>query len=393
MNILDVFKPRQKRHGGQIALSLADAFDECCSNGYTSLANCPEIIAGVRTISEMISSMTIYLEKNTEHGDQRLINQLSRKIDIEPCKTMTRRTWMDWIVMTMLLYGNGNAVVYPHTDDGLLGDLEPIPASRVSFMENGRDYKILIDGIPHDGANFLLFVHNPDERYPWKGAGLRVPLREVAERLKQAGETETAFMKSKWKPTLIVKVDALTEEFSSPEGREKLADAYLHPSHPGEPWIIPADQFQIEQVRPLSLADLAINDQVKLDKQTVAAIIGVPPFILGVGEYSEKEWNNFVNRKIKPIAEAIEQELTRKLIINPQWYLKFNIMSLMDYDIKTIVEVFNSMADRGYVDGNEVRNKVGLSPRDGLDELKILENYIPVDMSGNQKKLVQKEDK
>ena len=30
-----------------------------------------------------------------------------------------------------------------------------------------------------------------------------------------------------------------------------------------------------------------------------------------------------------------------------------------------------------------------MSPRDGLDELRILENYIPYDMSGQQKKLVQ----
>ena len=45
------------------------------------------------------------------------------------------------------------------------------------------------------------------------------------------------------------------------------------------------------------------------------------------------------------------------------------------------------MADKGLVTGNEVRDKLNMSPLDGLDELRILENYIPADRIGDQKKL------
>jgi HK97 family phage portal protein len=196
-------------------------------------------------------------------------------------------------------------------------------------------------------------------------------------------------MSTKWKPSIIVKVDAMIDEFSSPEGRKKLMDEYISSSEAGEPWLIPAEQFDVETIKPLSLADLAISDSVVMDKRTVASIIGVPPFVLGVGEYDQTAWNSFINNTVRIIAQEIEQELTRKLILNPKWYVKFNILSLMNWDLQTIADVFGKLSDRGFVTGNEVRDRIGMSPANGLDEFRILENYIPYDMSALQKKLVQ----
>jgi HK97 family phage portal protein len=260
----------------------------------------------------------------------------------------------------------------------------------VSFISNGyRDYKVCIDGTDRNPDSVLHFVYNPDKTYLWKGQGLTVSLKDVAGNLKQAAATEKGFMKSKWKPSIIVKVDALTEEFSSKSGRQKLLDSYVDSAEVGQPWLIPAEQFQVEQVKPLSLADLAIKDTVELDKRTVAAIIGVPPFLLGVGDYKQEAWNSFIQNTVKPIAISMQQEMTKKLILSEKMYLKFNVLSLMDWDIKTISAVFGGLSDKGIVTGNEVRDRLGMSHLEGLDELRILENYIPSDMIGLQKKLVQ----
>lgn len=193
-------------------------------------------------------------------------------------------------------------------------------------------------------------------------------------------------MSSEWKPSIIVKVDALSEEFASPEGRQKLLDSYVKPASTGEPWLIPAEQFEVEQVRPLTLADLALKDSVELDKRTVAAVIGVPPFLLGVGEFKRDEWNNFVQTKVRAIAQNIAQEMTRCLIISPKWYIHLNYWSLMDYDLKATSDILLAGADRGFVCGDEWRDRMHMAPA-GLTEYKVLENYIPYDMSGDQEKL------
>ena len=382
--------PQQNRSNGGIGFLLTtDARDTLCVEGYTTLDRNPEVQTACRRIAEMIGSLTIYLMANTERGDVRIVNELSRAIDIDPMPTMTRSAWMQAIVMNMLLYGEGNAIVLPHTWNGMLRSLEPISACRVNFLPapNYRDYKVVIDGKAHDPQNLLHFVYNPDEIYLWKGKGIRVSLIDIVKNLKQAQKTENAFMASEWKPSIIVKVDSLTDEFASPEGRQKLLDSYVKPSENGEPWLIPAEQFSVEQVRPLSLADLAINDTVELDKRTVAAVLGVPAFLLGVGEYNKDAWNSFIQNTIGPLAIQIQQELTKKLILSPKWYIKFNILSLMDWDIEAIYRVWGGLADRGIVTGNEARDRLGMSPLEGLDELKVLENYIPVDRIGDQSKL------
>ena len=371
-----------------------DAHDLLCVDGYTTLDRNPEIMTACRRIAELIGSLTIHLMANTERGDIRITNELSRLIDINPMPTMTRSHWMQAIVMNMLLYGEGNSIVIPHTWEGKLQSLEPISAARVSFLpQNGyRDYKVQIDGQSRDPESLLHFVYNPDELYLWKGKGFTVSLIDIANNLKQAQKTENAFMASEWKPSIIVKVDALTDEFASPEGRQKLLDSYVKPASDGEPWLIPAEQFSVEQIRPLTLADLAINDTVTLDKKTVAAVLGVPPFLLGVGEYNQAAWNSFIQNTIRPIAIGIQQELTKKLILSPKWYLKFNTLSLMDWDIGAIYQVWGGLADRGIVTGNEARDRLGMPPLDGLDELKVLENFIPADRIGDQKKLGGNDD-
>lgn len=377
-------EPTQKR---SVVLVNGTGWDEISCMGYTSLDHNPEIVAAVDTIARLIGSMTIYLMENSEDGDIRIKDELAKKVDVNPNSYMTRSNFVQWIVKNLFLDGRGNVVVWPDTRRGILRELVPIPPALVSFVPSGWGYKIIADGKEYDPDEMLHFAINPGSYYPWKGDGFQVSLADVANNLKQASATEKGFMSSKWKPSIIVKVDALIDEFSSPEGRQNLLNSYLATEEPGTPWIIPAENFQVEQVKPLTLSDLALADMVTLDKKTVASILGVPSFVLGVGEFKRDEWNNFIKSRVMPIARMIEQELTKKLLYSPSRFFRFSARSLYNYDLKDMAQVADDQYIRGIMTGNEVRDWIGLSPLPGLNELVILENYIPAGMIGQQNKL------
>lgn len=379
----------KRTDSGLLWLSSPDSYTWLTSNGYSRLIDSPEIQTAASRIADLISSMTIHLMANTKDGDQRIKNELSRKIDVSPNKWTTRKQWMFSIVRNILLDGEGNSVQIPHFVGGYLDDLEPMDMTKVQFISPGYGYTIDYNGRPFNPDEVLHFVANPDPQKPWMGKGYRVLLSDLAKTLKQAQTTRAEFMNNPT-PSIIVRVDALTEEFASNAGRELLLKQYFQAVENGKPWLIPAELADIQQVKPMSISDLAIKDSISIDKRTAAAIFGVPPFLVGEGTFDRDEYNSFVSTIVLPIARGIEQELTRKLLLKPEWYFRFNPRSLFSYSLTEISEVACNYVDRAIIDRNEARDWSGWNPRDGLSELAILENYIPYSKIGDQKKLEEK---
>lgn len=357
--------------------------------GYTKLSDNPDVLIAVDKIADLVSNMTIHLMENTSQGDKRVKNQLSRKIDIEPYRNMTRKSWIYKIVRDLLLDGDGNSIVHIGVDPQttFIEDLTPLPMQAVMLEEIDGGYLINYNGITYTPDEVIHFVLNPHPVYPYKGTGYRVALREIVKNLNQSTVTKNNFMSGKYMPSLVISVDALTEELASPEGREEVMKKYFDETEGGKPWIIPADLIKVDQVKPLSLKDIAIIEGAELDKKTVAGLLGVPAFFLGVGDFNKEEYNNFINTRIYAIGQIISQTLTRDLLFNPSWFFRLNPRSLYSYDLTEMVTAGTQLVDRNAMRRNELRDWIGLDPDEEMNEMIVLENYIPANMLGSQEKL------
>lgn len=354
-------------------------------NGYMPITKNEEVKKCIHKIADLVSSMTIMLMENSNDGDIRLKNELSKKIDVYPNNFMTRKNFIYKIVADMLTHGN--AVVMPSEAEGLLENLLIWDISRVTFRGDFTGYEMEYNLKRIQPDEVLHFVLIPDDVLPFKGQGFIPIVKETIANIVQANTTKTGFLQSKWRPSLIIKVESDAEGMQIQEERKKILNSYVGDTENGEPWIVPASEIDVKEVRPLSLQDLAIQESIELDKKAVAAAFGIPAFMVGVGLFNKDEYNNFISSVIMPIAKSIEQELTKKLVYKPTWYFRFNAKSLMQYDLGELTTHVKEMVAGGLINRNEGRNAFDYSPVDGLNEYVVLENYIPVEDVGKQKKL------
>ena len=368
-----------------------EAHDILAPMGFKPLSRNEVVLRCAHKIADTVSDMTIMLMENGEYGDTRVRNELSKKLDVYPNRDMTRKNFIYRIVSDMILYGN--AVVLPTYDGTMLDDLTLLPASSVIIDNAGytSGYYVLYNGKAYDSEEVLHFPLSPEDTKPFRGMGFAPQIYDTVRNLLQAEATKTGFLKSKWKPSIVISINADTEELQDPEKRRKILGSYADETDRGEPWLIPAGELDIKTIQPLTLQDLAIQDSITLDTRSIASACGIPPFLVGVGDFNKDAYNHFISSTVMGFAQIIQQEMTRKLLYAPQWYFKFNPKSLMQYSLAEKSAYVLNMVNGGMLSRNEGRGEFDYSPSDaaGMNDYALLENYIKVGDISKQKKLEQ----
>lgn len=356
------------------------------SDGYVPLTHNEVVLRCTHKIADMVSDMTIMLMQNGENGDVRVKNELSKKVDVYPCASMTRKNFIYRVVSDMILYGN--AVVLPRYRETYLEDMQILPGRGIEITDQ---YQILSGGKCYEPDEVLHFALMPDEEHPFRGVGFTPQILGAVKNLLQANATKTGFLKSKWKPSIVMSINADIEDIQDKDKRRKILGSYMDDTERGEPWIIPAGEIDVKTIQPLTLKDLAIQDSITLDTRTIAAAVGIPSFLVGIGDFKTDEYNNFISTTIMSFAQIIQQELTKKLLYAPDLYFKFNAKSLLQYSLSEKSAFVQNMVNGGMLNKNEGRCEFDYSPVDveGMNDYAVLENYIKVGDLDKQKKLIQ----
>lgn len=377
MGILKKIFRRNKK-----TISIKELANEDFFSNYTSFSELPEIKTCIRIISDTLSNATIKLFENRENGDIRIKDGLAKKIDIAPFSSTIKKHFIYYIVENLIIYGNAYAIIELTNKEQYVADLVPVPTNSVNRLNDGS---YLIDNLKYSSDEILHFMINPKSTDIFKGTGYKVDIKKIADNIQSVNNIRNKYYKNEYFPNLVISVDGDDDIFT--QSKDKLDEMFFSATKGSKAIYVPSNLAQVNAIKPLSLNDLAVNDSVEIDKKTIANLFGVPTFLLGVGTFNQEEYNLFINVVISSFANAIEQELTKKILWSGQRYFKFDINKLYYTTYKERSEVGKLLYSAGLMTGNEVRNQLNLSPLNELNELLILENYIKVADVDKQKKL------
>lgn len=119
----------------------------------------------------------------------------------------------------------------------------------------------------------------------------------------------------------------------------------------------------------------------------------VPPFMVGHTEKStswgtglEQQMIGFLTFSLRPYLTRIEQAIRKQLLApaeRPRFFAEFNLEGLLRADSQGRASLYNTFAQNGIMDRDEIRAKENLPSRgEGAAKLTVQSNLVPLDMLG-----------
>jgi phage portal protein BeeE len=385
----------ETRNGKVGIVKSHDFFTNDCSDGnYIPLIRNDTVYSCINYVATIVASISIkQYEYNETGGKKSIYDGLTRILNDLPNDTQTRYTFMHDLVSRILIDGEAYAIMVPQKIT-VQGE-KKIGIGQIILVDgvNSLNGKYFANGQSIDPKDLMIFTNSSIS------VTLSALLKEVIKNLSLGDETKSVFYSGAYMPNLLFKVNSDSDLWDTEKsevdesGRpivtetrvEKIINRFFKPKK-GNPIVIPDGKFEMEQIKPLSMKDIALNESIQLDKKRVASIIGVPGYVVGEGVFTEVEFTHFVSTKIAPLCIMIEKELTRKILFSNTRAFSFNVNSLLRGKPSERLAIYQTMGTLGAITSNEVRESEGFDWLEGGDEIIIIGGGVAETLSNINKK-------
>lgn len=329
----------------------------------------------VKVLAESIATMPVNLYSVSKTGtNERLYNKQDRLVSIAPSEGQTAAEMWSYVATCLALHGN--AYLYmTRTAGGRVVELLPVSPSCVSINIDGNQisYTVTIG----EAANQRVLRLTNNELLHFKGltldgytgispisynhaliAGEKASV-DYGNRIISEGATPHGVLE--------------TEGVLSDEAFENLRDSWKG-AHGGDN---NGNRVALLEsgvtYKPISLSPVQIGllDGRKYSRTEIAGIYRVPPHM--IGEMSQATYSNIADQSksfyrytLAPWLTAIEQRLNHSLAGPGQLY-RFDVDGLLRPSLQDEATSYKSLIETGILSPNEVRERMGLGPREGGD--------------------------
>ena len=344
----------------------------------------------VKVLSESISSLPVNLyTRSADDTVTRQTDKLDRLVSIAPSEDQTAAELWAYVATSVCLHGN--AYVYiTRTSKGVPVQLLPLPAQNVSINVQGNKvtYSVTVGEKPNhkilqmSSRELLHFKSLTLDGYTGLSpisynsaliTGERAAI-DYANRIYADGAT----------PRGVLEVEGTLSDDAFANLRDSWNNAHGGSRNGNQVALLESGVT----FKPISMSphDVQLLETRKYSRNEIAGMYRVPPHMIGALEnatYSNiaHQGAEFHRYTLAPWLTMIEQRLNLTLA-GPGQIFKFDVSGLTRSDLQTETDAYGKLIEIGVMNPNEVRERMGMNPREGGDKYVSQSNNLTFGQDG-----------
>lgn len=344
-------------------------------------------------IARTIATLPLELKEQTTKGAGKLADNLDL-FDVlrwAPNNVMTATDFWQFKIASLLLWGGGYSHRLRRPNGETIG-LDPLrPEFMTPYRAQNKQIRYRYDHPlePRDFSADEIF-HLRDRTLDGLTGASVIEFGRHSMGLAQAGENAAS---RTFRKGLHASGFLKVEKFLTKEQREMFRESIDEFTGEGEgaggTMVLegPVTDYKQITLKPL---DAELLSSRNFSVEDVCRWFGTPPIMIGHASAGQTMWGSGVEQifggwtrlSIRPYLTVITQAIRQQLLTPAQrgkLYAEYDLDELMAADSQARANLYSTLVQNGIATRNECRDKEGLPPMEGADQLTVQSNLLPLD--------------